>query len=65
MTKPLTKDQWVALYKARMVDRGYPEDRMLAAIESLDSTCLTQDPRDAADDEMFEWDNSEDSHAIR
>lgn len=55
----MTPDEWLERYKARMVERGYPQDKVDAVtIETVDRLRLDEDPRDAADDEMFEWDNS-------
>lgn len=55
----VTPDEWLERYKARMVERGYPQDKVDAVtIETVDRLRLDEDPRDAADDEMFEWDNS-------
>lgn len=54
----MTPDEWLDRYKARMAERGYPPDKIHTAVEAVDLSNLETDPRDAADDEMFEWDNS-------
>lgn len=40
-----------------MLERGYPEDKMRAAVEKVGAPSLDESPEDAADDEMFAWEN--------
>jgi len=64
---PPTVAQWLARYKARMLERGVPEDMAQAATEAVDmapgeasTNSLDESPEDAADDEMSYWDDDGD-----
>lgn len=48
--------QWIDAYEARMRERGYPKDRIHAALRRV-TIDLAESPKDAADDEMYEWEN--------
>lgn len=61
---PPTVEQWLARYKARMVERGVPEDLAQQAVEAVDmssgensTNSLDEDPEGAADDELSYWDD--------
>lgn len=51
-----TETEWLACFEARMRERGYPEENILKAVVNIEVD-LEQSSRDAADDEMFDWDN--------
>ncbi len=65
---PPTVAQWLARYKARMLERGVPEDAAQAAVEAVDmasgedsTNSLDEDPEAAADDELSYWDDDGDA----
>ena len=62
--RPPTLAQWLARYKARMLERGVPEDAAQAAVEAVDMNSgedsmysLDESPEDMADDELSYWDD--------
>lgn len=53
---PPAAAEWLERYEARMRERDYPEDKIRAALEKV-APDLSESPKDAADDEMFDWEN--------
>lgn len=61
---PPTVTEWLARYKARMIERGVPEDLAEQAAQAVDmssgensTNSLDEDPEGAADDELSYWDD--------
>lgn len=63
---PPTVQQWLARYKARMLDRGVSEDAAQAAVEAVDMNSgedsthsLDEDPEYMVDEELSYGDDGE------
>ena len=53
---PTEKEDWMAKYVLRMVERGIDqEDALACCLAGADDHDYTSDPRDAADEEMSIW----------
>lgn len=64
VAEPPTVAEWLARYKARMIERGVPEELAEQAAQAVDmssgedsTNSLDEDPEGAADDELSYWDD--------